>query len=52
MLNRVFVFIVLVSILLAAVAGKMQALTDAILDDAREAVNILHGLCQQAEAAE
>jgi spore maturation protein SpmA len=44
MLNRVFVFIVLVSILLAAVAGRMQALTDTILDDAREAVMLAIGL--------
>jgi len=44
MLNRVFVFIVLLSILLAAVAGKMQVLTKAILDDAREAVMLAIGL--------
>ena len=44
MLNGIFVFIVLVSILLAAWTGQMQALTDAILNDSRKAVTLAIGL--------
>jgi len=40
MLNGIFVFLVIFSILLAAVTGHMQALTDAILRDSRKAVEI------------
>jgi spore maturation protein SpmA len=40
MLNGIFVFLIVVSILLAAVTGHMQALTDAILQDSRKAVEI------------
>jgi len=40
MLNGILVFIVLVSILLAAATGQMQALTDGLLTDARRAVEI------------
>ena len=44
MLNGIFVFVVGVSILLAAHTGQMQALTDAILADARKAVELAIGL--------
>ena len=40
MLNGIFVFVVLLSILLAAMSGQMQELTDAILRDSRKAVDI------------
>ena len=40
MLNGIFVFCVLASILLAAYSGQMQALTDAILQDSRKAVSL------------
>ncbi len=44
MLNGIFVFLVLASILLAALSGEMQALTDAIITDARKAVTLSLGL--------
>jgi spore maturation protein SpmA len=40
MLNGIFVFVVLVSILLAALTGHMKELTDAILQESRRAVEI------------
>lgn len=40
MLNGIFVFVVLASILLAAFSGQMQGLTDAILTDSRKAVDL------------
>jgi spore maturation protein SpmA len=40
MLNGLFVFVVLFSILLAALTGHMKELTDAILADSRRAVDI------------
>lgn len=40
MLNGIFVFLVLLSIVLAGYAGQMQALTNAILQDSRTAVEI------------
>ena len=40
MLNPIFFFTVLVSILFAASTGRMQALTDAILQDSRGAVEL------------
>jgi spore maturation protein SpmA len=40
MLNGIFVFVVLVSILLAAASGHMKELTDAILQESRRAVDI------------
>lgn len=40
MLNGIFVFVVLASILLAALTGHMQELTDAILQESRRAVEI------------
>jgi len=40
MLNGIFVFVVLASILLAAYSGQMQQLTDAILTDSRKAVEL------------
>jgi spore maturation protein SpmA len=40
MLNGIFVFVVLCSILLAAYTGHMKELTDAILADSRRAVDI------------
>jgi spore maturation protein SpmA len=40
MLNGIFVFVVLVSILLAALTGHMKELTDAILQESRRAVDI------------
>jgi spore maturation protein SpmB len=43
-LNGIFVAIVLISILLAAYSGQMQALTDAILQDSRKAVELAIGL--------
>jgi len=43
-LNGIFVAIVLVSILLAAYTGQMQALTDAIVQDSRKAVELALGL--------
>jgi spore maturation protein SpmA len=44
MLNGLFVVAILLSILLAALSGQMQALTDAIVQDARKAVEIAIGL--------
>lgn len=44
MLNGIFVFVVLTSILLAAVSGQMQQLTDAVLAEARNAVELALGL--------
>jgi len=44
MLNGIFVFIVLVSILMAALTGRMQDLTSAILNDSRSAVTLALGL--------
>ena len=44
MLNGIFVFAVLTSVLLAALAGQMQQLTDSILTSAREAVDLAIGL--------
>jgi len=40
MLNGIFVAVIFVSILLAAATGQMQALTDAVLQDSRKAVEI------------
>jgi len=40
MLNGIFVFVVLISVLLAAHTGHMQELTDAILKESRRAVEI------------
>ncbi len=40
MLNGIFVFIVLFSILLAALSGNMKELTDAVLQDSRKAVDL------------
>ena len=44
MLNGIFVFLVVASILLAAINGEMQALTQAILQDSRKAVTLAIGL--------
>ena len=44
MLNGLFVFAVLVSVLLAAATGRMEALTHAIVDDAGKAVALAIGL--------
>jgi len=44
MLNGIFVVIVLISILLAAYTGQMQALTDGVLTDAKKAVSLSIGL--------
>jgi spore maturation protein SpmA len=44
MLNGLFVVAVLLSILMAALTGQMQALTDAIVQDSRKAVEIAIGL--------
>jgi spore maturation protein SpmA len=44
MLNGIFVFIVLISILLAAFSGQMQQLTDAMLAQAGAAVKLSIGL--------
>ena len=44
MLNGLFVFAALVSILTAALTGHMQALTDAVLSSARNAVDLAIGL--------
>jgi len=44
MLNGIFVAIVVVSILLAATTGRMQALTDGMLVDAKKAVELALGL--------
>ena len=44
MLNGLFVFVVLTSVLLAALSGQMQQLTDSILTSAREAVDLAIGL--------
>ena len=44
MLNGIFVFVVLSSILLAAITGEMQGLTDAILNDSKKAVTLSLGL--------
>ena len=40
MLNGIFVFVILASILLAALTGHMQELTEAILHKSREAVEL------------
>ncbi len=44
MLNGLFVFVVVISVALAALAGQMQELTDAILISARNAVDVAIGL--------
>lgn len=44
MLNGIFVFLVLSSILLAAQAGRMQELTSAIIQDSAKAVTLALGL--------
>jgi len=44
MLNGLFIVIILASILLAASTGQMQALTSAILQDSRKAVELAIGL--------
>ena len=44
MLNGIFVVIILISVLLGALSGQMQAVTDAILSSARNAVNVAIGL--------
>ena len=40
MLNGIFVFLIVISILLAGITGQMQALTSAILTDSRTAVDL------------
>ena len=44
MLNGIFVVIILISVLLGALSGQMQAVTDAILASARNAVDLAIGL--------
>ena len=44
MLNGLFIIIALSSVLLAAFTGQMQAVTDAMLTSARDAVNLALGL--------
>ena len=44
MLNGIFVFVVLTSVLAAALSGEMQALTDAVIASARNAVDLAIGL--------
>ena len=44
MLNGIFVVIILLSVLLGAISGQMQAVTDAILTSARNAVDLAIGL--------
>ncbi len=44
MLNGIFVFVALASILAAALAGEMRALTDAVVSSARSAVDLAIGL--------
>ena len=44
MLNGLFVFIALASVLFAAVTSQMQPLTDAIITSARDAVDLAIGL--------
>ncbi|HJO37184.1 MAG: nucleoside recognition domain-containing protein [Vicinamibacterales bacterium] len=44
MLNGLFVFAVITSILLAGFTGRMEALTQAIIDSARDAVTLAIGL--------
>jgi len=44
MLNRIFVFLVLASLLLASWSGRMDLLNDAILQSAKDAVGIALGL--------
>jgi spore maturation protein SpmA len=44
MLNGLFVVAILLSVLMAALTGQMQALTDAIVQDSRKAVEIAIGL--------
>jgi len=44
MLNGLFVFVVLASILTAALTGGMQALTDSVLSSARNAIDLAFGL--------
>lgn len=44
MLNGLFAFVVLASILTAALTGGMQALTDSVLSSARNAIDLAFGL--------
>ncbi len=44
MLNGIFVVIILISVLLGALSGQMQAVTDSILISARDAVDLAIGL--------
>ena len=44
MLNGIFVFVVLASVLAAALNGEMRALTDAVVSSARGAVDLAIGL--------
>ena len=44
MLNGIFVVIILISVLLGALSGQMQAVTDAVLASARNAVDVAIGL--------
>lgn len=44
MLNGIFVFVVLTSVLAAALSGEMQALADAVIASARNAVDLAIGL--------
>ena len=44
MLNGIFVFVVLTSVLAAALSGEMQALADAVVASARNAVDLAIGL--------
>ena len=44
MLNGIFVVIILISVLLGALSGQMQAVTDSIFTSARNAVDVAIGL--------
>ena len=44
MLNGIFVVIILISVLLGALSGQMQAVTDSIFISARDAVDLAIGL--------
>ena len=44
MLNGLFIVVALASVLLAAFTGQMQAVTDSILQSARNAVDLALGL--------
>ena len=44
MLNGLFVVVVVTSVLLAAATGRMEAVTQALIDSARDAVTLAIGL--------